>query len=136
MKERDVPQDMKYFRDKIVRDVIYAVDEKGCYKPVISAGWSVKNDALSLVWDDIREQCEEIRRRVTENRELSPLAFHAKKNLLDINMLSAYSGIPKRKVKKHFNYDEFMKLDENTLMKYADALRITIDELKKVCEWK
>jgi hypothetical protein len=135
MKEKDVPQDLQYFKDKVIRDVMYAVDESGNYKPVVSDGWSVKNDALSVVWDDIREQCEKIRKQV-ENKELSPLAFHAKKNLLDINMLSAYSEIPKRKVKKHFNYDNFMKLDEKTLMKYADALRITIDELKKVDEWR
>ncbi|MDR2384998.1 MAG: hypothetical protein LBD80_04970 [Tannerella sp.] len=135
MKEKDVPQDLQYFKNRVIRDVVYAVDEEGHYRPVISEGWSVKNDALSVVWDDIREQCEEIRRRV-ENRELSPLAFHAKKNLLDINMLAAYSGIPRRTVRKHFNYKEFMKLDEKTLMKYADALRITADELKKVYEWK
>ncbi|MDR3266272.1 MAG: hypothetical protein LBT24_01700 [Tannerella sp.] len=135
MKEQDVPQDLQYFKDKVVRDVMYAVDEEGCYKPVISDGWSVKNDALSVVWDDIKEQCEEIRKKV-EQKELSPLAFHAKKNLLDKNMLSAYSGIPRCKVKRHFNYDDFMKLDENTLMKYADALRITIEELKKVYEWR
>ncbi|MDR0835744.1 MAG: hypothetical protein LBN11_04075 [Tannerella sp.] len=135
MKEQDVPQDLQYFKDKVIRDVMYAVDEDGQYKPVISDGWSVKNDALSVVWDEIKEECEAIRKKV-ENKELSPLSFHAKKNLLDINMLSAYSGIPKRKVRKHFNYDDFMKLDDETLMKYADTLRITIDELKKVYEWR
>ena len=29
-----------------------------------------------------------------------------------------------------------MKLDEETLLKYADAMRITVEELKRVDEWK
>ncbi|MDR2913297.1 MAG: hypothetical protein LBV74_00430 [Tannerella sp.] len=135
MKKEDVPQDLQYFKDKVVRDVMYAVDENGNYMPVISDGWSVKNDALGAVWDDIREQCEEIRRQVLA-KEVSPLAYHMKKSLQEIGMLSSYSDIPKRKIRKHLKYDEFMKLDDGTLQKYAEALRISIEELKRVDEWK
>ena len=135
MKAEEVPQDLRFFKDKIVRDVMYAVDENGQYTSVLSDGWSVKNDALSAVWDDIREQCEEIRLQVAA-KEVSPLVYHMKKSLQDIGMLSSYADIPKRKIRKHLKYDEFMKLDEDTLRKYADALRITIDELKRVDEWK
>ena len=135
MKKEDVPQDLVYFKDNIVRDVMYAVDENGHYTSVISDGWSVKNDALGIVWDDIREQCEEIRRQVLA-KEVSPLVYHIKKSLLDIGLLSGYSKIPKRKIRKHLQYDEFMKLDEYTLQQYADAMRITVEELKRVDEWK
>ena len=51
MKTKDVPQDLKYFKDKVVRDVMYAVDEDGRYTKVLSDGWSVKNDVLAVVWD-------------------------------------------------------------------------------------
>ena len=135
MKKEDVPQDLVYFKDNLIRDVMYAVDENGHYTSVLSDGWSVKNDALSVVWEDIREQCEVVRRQVLA-REVSPLAYHIKKSLLNIGLLSAYAGIPKRKIRKHLQYDEFMKLDESTLQKYADAMRITVDELKCVNEWK
>jgi hypothetical protein len=135
MKTGDVPQDLKYFKDKVVRDLMYAVDENGHYTSVLSDGWSVKNDALSAVWDDIREQCGEIRRQVL-TKEASPLAYHMKKALQDVGMLASYSGIPKRQIRKHLKYDEFMKSDEAILQKYADALRITVDELKCVDEWK
>ena len=135
MKTEDVPQDLQYFKDKVVRDIMYAVDENGKYTSVISDGWSVKNDALNAVWDDIREQCEEIRQQVIA-KEASPLAYHIKKALQDVAMLSAYADVPKRKVRKHLKYDEFMKLDDDTLQKYADALRITVEELKHVDEWK
>ena len=135
MKKEEVPQDLQFFKDNVIRDVMYAVDENGHYKPVLSDGWDVKNDALNAVWDDIREQCEEIRLQVLA-KAISPLAYHMKKSLQEIGMLASYSGIPKRKIRKHLKYDEFMKLDEETLQKYADALRITVDELKRVDEWK
>ena len=135
MKKEEVPQDLQFFKDNVIRDVMYAVDENGHYTPVISDGWSVKNDALNAVWDDIREQCESIRQQVLA-REVSPLAYHLKKALQDVGMLASYSGVPKRKVRKHLGYDEFMKADDEILQKYADALRITVEELKQVDEWK
>jgi len=135
MKKEDVPQDLLYFKDNIVRDVMYAIDENGHYTPVISDGWSVKNEALGVVWDDIREQCDTIRQQVLA-KEVSPLAYHMQKSLLSIGLLAAYSGIPKRKIRKHLLYEEFMKLDEHTLQQYAEAMRITVEELKRVDEWK
>jgi hypothetical protein len=135
MKKEDVPQDLLFFKDNVLRDVMYAVDENGHYTSVVSDGWRVKNEALEAVWDDIREQCEEIRRRVLA-KEVSPLAYHLKKSLQDIALLSSYSGVPKRKIRKHLQYDEFMNVDMETLQKYADALRISVEELKRVDEWK
>jgi len=135
MKKEDVPQDLLYFKDNILRDLMYAVDEDGHYTPVVSDGWSVKNDALGVVWDDIREECEAIRQQVLA-KEISPLAYHMHKTLLDIGLLSAYSEIPKRRIRKHLKYAEFMKLDGHTLQRYADAMHITVEELKRVDAWK
>ena len=127
----EVPQDLKYMADGVIRDVAYAVDEDGRYQSVVSDGWAVKNDVLELVWDDIHAACEAIREQVRRH-EASPLAYHMTKNLQDPAMLAAYAGIPKRKVKKHLTYDAFMQLDESILKRYADALRITVDELRSV----
>lgn len=127
----EVPQDLKYMAGGVIRDVAYAVDEDGRYQSVVSDGWAVKNDLLDVVWDDIRESCETIREQVIRH-EASPLAYHMTKNLQDPAMLAAYAGIPKRKVKKHLTYDAFMQLDDHTLEQYADALRITVDELRSV----
>ena len=131
MKVNEVPQDLKYFKDNVIRDVNYALDEEGRYTGIISDGWEVKNDALSFVWETIMEECEPIRQQVLD-KKISPIAYHMKKNLQDIGMLAAYSGIPKRKIKKHLQYDEFMKLDDTTLQKYAEALRISVEELRQV----
>ena len=131
MKAKEVPQDLKYFKDKVIRDLTYAIDEEGRYTSIFSDGWDVKNDLLGIVWDEIMEECEPVRQRVLA-KELSPIAYHMKKNLQDIGMLAAYSGIPKRKIKKHLQYEAFIKLDEETLQQYADALRISVEELKQV----
>lgn len=131
MKAKEVPQDLKYFKDKVIRDLTYAIDEEGRYTSIFSDGWDVKNDLLGIVWDEIMEECEPVRQRVLA-KELSPIAYHMKKNLQDVGMLAAYSGIPKRKIKKHLQYEAFIKLDEKTLQQYADALRISVEELKQV----
>ena len=131
MKVKEVPQDLKYFKDNLIRDLNYALDEDGHYTSIISDGWDVKNDALSIFWEDILEECEPIRQQVI-TKKISPIAYHMKRNLQDIGLLSAYSGIPKRKIKKHLQYEEFMNLDEVTLQKYADALRLSVEELKQV----
>ena len=129
MKVEDVPQDLKYFKGTIVRDVDYAVDSQGRYQPVISDGWTTKNEALEVTLDDINERCEEILERVRRG-ETSPLEYYAEKNLMTIDLLSDYSGISKRNIRKHFDPGNFAKLDDETLGKYADALRITVEELK------
>jgi len=131
MKIEDVPQDEGYFKGTVVRDVIYGIDKDGNYQSVISHGWDVKKDALDLTWDAVSEKCEKIRAQVLA-REVSPLAFHMEKNLMEIGLLSDYTGISKRNIKKHFEPGVFDALSEDILQQYAEALRITVDELKKV----
>lgn len=131
MKVEDVPQDMKYLKDAVVRDQDYAVDDQGRYQMVESDGWTPKNDALEVTWDAIHEECEEILERVRRG-ETSPLEYHAARNLMDIDLLATYTGFSKRTIRKHFRPDAFAKLDDDTLSRYADVLRMTVDELKQV----
>lgn len=131
MKVEDVPQDMKYLKNAVVRNQDYAVDDQGHYQMVSSDGWTPKNDALEVTWDAIHEECEEILERVRKG-ETSPLEYHAARNLMDIDLLSTYTGFSKRTIRKHFRPEIFAKLDEKTLRTYADVLRMTVDELTKV----
>jgi hypothetical protein len=131
MKIKEVPQDSKFFKDTVIRDVAYAVDDEGNYTPVISEGWEVKNDALDITWDCIGEKCEEIRSKVMAG-EVSPLAYHLEKNIMNISLFAKYTGQTKRKIKKHLKPEKFKELDECVLQKYAEILRISIEELKTV----
>ena len=133
MKVDEVPQDLKYFENTVMRDVAYAVDENGKYTSVISDGWSVKNDALELTMEGIYEECEEIRQRVLAGKT-SLLEYYAAKNIMDVDLLSDYTGISKRTIRKHFDPKAFAELDQKTLEKYADALRITVEQLTTIPE--
>lgn len=52
MKVEEVPQDLKYYKDSVIRDVNYAVDDEGRYQAVMSDGWAPKNEALELALDE------------------------------------------------------------------------------------
>jgi hypothetical protein len=131
MKKEEVPQDGRFLENTNFRDIYYALDENGNYCQVQSVGWEVKNEALSLTWESILDEAESIRQEVLAG-EKSPLAYHMQVHLFDVSLLSAYSGIPKKNIKKHLQAGEFERLDNATLEKYASLLNITVDELKKV----
>ena len=52
MRIEEVPQDLKYCKDAVVRDQNYAVDSDGRYHMVKSDGWTPKNDALDLALEE------------------------------------------------------------------------------------
>ena len=83
--------------------------------------------------DGIDEECQEILQRVRAG-ETSPLEYHAARNVMPLELLARYTGFSKRKVRKHLDPKNFNKLDDETLAAYADALRITVDELKSIPE--
>lgn len=133
MKVEEVPQDLKYFKGTVVRDVDYAVDSEGRYQKVMSDGWAPKNEALEVTLDDIHERCEEILDEVRQGK-LSPLAYHAERNLMSVELMADYTGFSKRTIRKHFQPKKFAKLDEKTLKTYADVLRISVAELTSIPE--
>lgn len=131
MKIEDVPQDLKYLKGTVIRDTDYAVDSEGRYRQVLSSGWEPKNLALDVIMEDIDEHCQEVLADVRAGKA-SPLAYHAARNLMELDLLADYAGFSKRTVRKHFLPEHFAALDEATLAIYADVLRITVDELKTI----
>lgn len=130
MKKEEVPQDNGLLEGK-TRDVCYALDEQGKYVQVLSVGWEPKNIAMKQAWEVIEEQIEAVRQQVREGKQ-SPLAYHMEKNLMDLQLLSEYSGFSGRNIKKHLTPEGFGKLSERELQKYAEAFNIAIEALKKI----
>ena len=93
--------------------------------------WETKFDASGVVMAKHSQELETIRRQILDG-ELSPLAYHLHVNLFDAELLSSYTGIPKRRIKKHLTPDYFNQLDEDSLKKYAAVFEITIEELKEI----
>jgi len=108
------------------KSIQYHFDGKEWYRQ-----WEAKLDASIVLMESAHAQAEEIRRQVTEGK-LSPLAYHIHTKSFGTGVLSAYTGISKHNIQKHLKPENFEKLDENTLKKYAAAFEISVEELKNV----
>jgi hypothetical protein len=135
MKKKEVPQDDDGLQQGKFRDVCYVVDEEGNYTTELSTGWSPKNEAMKQAWEQVNEKVEEARQDVIAGKR-SILAWHMEKNIMALKLLSQYTGIPRRKIKKHFKPDIFSALEATTLQKYADAFNISLEELINPTEFK
>lgn len=93
--------------------------------------WDKDTEASRMVMTNHLQELEPVRKQVLDG-ELSPLAYHIEAKSFTISLLSSYTGITKRSIKKHFKPEHFNKLDSDTLNEYAAAFGISVAELKKV----
>jgi len=128
MKKENVPQDMSSL-GKITKEVCYATDSTGKYVTELSSGWDVKINALDVAWKDIEERTAKAKQRVL-NGEASPLLFFMEYRLMDISILSDYTGFWKWQIKRHLKPEVFNKLSDKKLQKYAAAFNIKVEDLK------
>lgn len=129
MKKNEVPQDDANMLEGKFKEPCYAVDEEGKYTTVGSVGWEAKNIVMQQAWDAVNEKVEEIKKRV-EHGELSPIAYYMEKQLMDLSVLSGYTGYFRWKVKRHLKMKHFLKLKDHQLQKYADAFDLDVQTLK------
>ena len=130
MKENEVPQDDANMFEGKTREIQYAVDESGHYKQVKSVGWEAKNVVMQQAWDEVNENIQAALEEV-KNGNKSPIYYFMHKNIMDIGILSEYTGFFKWTIKRHFKPEVFQKLSDKKLKKYTEAFRLNnIDELK------
>lgn len=133
MRKEDVPQDDANMLEGKFKVVKYAVNENGEYVKVPSVGWEPENVALEQAWDVVHENVADARKKVVAG-ESSTLAYHMEVNMMDAALLAQHMGLHARVVKKHLVPAEFAALDNALLQRYADALMITVEELKQLPE--
>jgi hypothetical protein len=130
--EKDrVPQDDANMLEGKLKVLKYAVDKEGRYTHVKSVGWEPENIVLSQAWEAINEKVEEVRQKVLANK-VSPIAYHMEKQMLDMSMLSGYTGFSAWRIRLHIRPWFFNRLSDKNIQKYAQAFRITTEELKRV----
>jgi len=134
MKKAEVPQDNEGLLEGKLREVCYAVDESGNYTTVLSTGWTPKNAALKQAWEVVNEKIEEVKSKVLEGK-LSPVAYFMEKNIMDMKLLSEYTGISKWRIKMHLKPKKFSRLDDKILAQYASAFETTVSSLKNFREY-
>lgn len=128
MKKEDLPQDPGALA-KFTREVCYVKNDDGKYETALSKGWDVKKQALDSAWEEVNERVEEARKAVA-NGEKSPVYYFMELRLMDLAVLSGYTGIFPFFIKRHFKPSVFKDLSEKKLEKYARAFDITVSELK------
>jgi hypothetical protein len=132
MKIKDVPQDdAGFLKAGKVTDVCYATDDNGDYTQVQSVGWDPKNEAIKRAWEQVNAKAEKVRQKVIQGK-LSPLAFHMESKMMKVGLLSQYSGFSRLRVCRHMKPSGFEKLNKDELVIYAEALNISVDELKTI----
>lgn len=129
MRKEEVPQDPGIADG--LQEVTYAVDDSGHYVLVPSAGWEPKNISNYQAWGVIGEQIESARQQVINN-EASPLAYHMARSQMNVALLAQYMGIMRWRVKRHLKPKIFKKLGSNLLSRYADLLKITVEQLQDI----
>jgi len=128
MKKENVPQDMGAL-GKVTKEVCYATDASGKYTTELSTGWEIKKEALDVAWKDVEERIANAKQSVL-NGEASPLLFFMEYRLMDIGILSDYTGYWKWQIKRHLKPEVFKRLSEKKLQKYADAFNVKAEDLK------
>jgi len=129
MEKKDVPQDKGIYGEW--HGICYAIDENGKYVLARSAGWEPTNLANRQAWDLLEQEAGEIIEKVKEGR-VSPLAYHMARNLMDVKMLSQYTGFPRWRVKRHLKPHVFRRLDSALLERYASIFKIKVEQLREV----
>jgi len=130
MKKDEVPQDLSSL-GKITKEVCYATDSAGKYTTELSKGWDVKITALDVAWEDIKKRIAAAREKVLANNA-SPILFFMEYRLMDVSILSDYTGFWKWQIKRHLKPGVFKTLPDKKLQKYALAFNITVEDLKSM----
>lgn len=129
MRVKDVPQDESILEGH--QRACYAVDDQGRYTVVPSKGWDVEKVVNGQAVDELHDALEQTRRRVLAGRA-SALEFHMQRCQMDPSMLAANTGIWGWRVRRHLKPAVFAALDDALLARYADALRISVADLKLI----
>ena len=129
MKKEDLPQD-KSALENFTREVCYVKNKDGKYEAGLSTGWEAKTVALDQAWDEIDRRVEEAKQDVLAGKS-SPIAYYLEKSLMDLMVLSGYTGFAQWRIKRHLKPNVFKRLSDKKLQKYAEAFEIALEDLKQ-----
>ena len=112
------------------RKALYARGDDGKLHIVQSAGWEVEEIVTRQAIDDLLRLTEDARQRVLSG-QTSALEYHMYRVRMDVPLLSQASGIWQWRIRRHFRPAVFASLSPALLARYADAMGLSIEQLKK-----
>jgi hypothetical protein len=113
------------------RKAVYARDASGRIVIAPSKGWEAEEIVTTNAVDTLHAQAEEARQRVQAGTA-APLEFWMYERRMDVPLLSQTSGYWQWRVKRHLRPDIFATLTDRHLQRYADALGLTVAEIRKL----
>lgn len=129
MKKQEVPQDVGLAGE--MREVTYAMNEKGEYELVPSYGWEAKTVPLKQAWEEILQGVQDVLEKVQAGK-LSPLAYHMAAHQMDVKLLAKYAGLSRFRVKRHLKPRVFKRLKPEILQRYAGVFELSREDLVRV----
>lgn len=130
MDVRDVPQENNVTLEGH-RKAVYARDAAGKIVPVGCAGWEVEEIVTLQAVNVLREQADAALARARSGQG-APLEYWMYARRMDLPLLSQATGIWQWRIRRHFRPEIFARLDDGFLTRYAEALGITVTQLKSL----
>ncbi|NJD24808.1 MAG: hypothetical protein FIB06_05325 [Betaproteobacteria bacterium] len=130
MRDADVPQEGNRTLAGH-RKAVYARGSDGRLAIVASAGWEVEEIVTRQAVEDLERLAADARARVLAG-EASPLEFHMHRQRMDVPLLAQATGLWQWRIRRHFRPAVFTRLAPALLARYADALGMSVDALRRV----
>jgi hypothetical protein len=111
------------------RKLMYAVNERGEYTEVASAGWDVETAATMTAVAEIDRQRREAWSAVRAGHA-SPLLFHMYARRMELDTLAQTTGLWRWRIRRHFDPARFAKLAPSVLARYAEAMGLSVAQLQ------
>ena len=130
MKSDAVPQDgLAHYGQ--ARKAMYATGDDGRYEVVPSSGWQAEEAVTLDAVSEYAVMAEQARERVKAGTS-SPLEFHMYACRMDEPLLAESAGIWRWRLRRHLRPRVFARLSASLLQRYATALGIGVDQLKRL----
>lgn len=113
------------------RKAIYAKDADGRMVIVPSRGSAVDEAVTLQAVNRLDVFAQQAKARAVA-RESSPLEYWMWAQRMDVPLLSQVSGLWQWRIRRHFLPHVFEKLSLPLLTRYADALGLSVDQLRKL----
>jgi hypothetical protein len=113
------------------RKAVYAVGPDGRYTVVPSTGWEAEETVTLQAVEAFRRLADDARRRALEGRA-SPLEVHMYRSRMDLALLAQTTGLWRWRIRRHLHPAAFARLNAKLLARYADALGVSVDELRRL----
>jgi hypothetical protein len=125
MKEKDIYVDFKSHEI-----ILYAEKEDETYDAITSGSYAAAHnlDEFFLLKGNLDKQL----RGELQKGNISPVYYYMLMQDMGPGDLADRIGISKRKLRKHFKPEKFLKLDKDILQKYATVFGVTIESMMSV----